>query len=76
MKFNPFWFDKDGIGERGLDVLRMYRADYDDKHKTLKPRPLHDWASHGADAFGYGVMGGEESKMTVTLDEPDYAWVA
>jgi len=76
VKFNRFYFDRNGIGEHGLDVLRMYRADYDDKNKTLKARPLHDWASHGADAFGYGVMGGEESKMTVTFKEPDYAWVA
>lgn len=76
VKFNRFWFDSEGIGQHGLDVLRMYRADYDDKNKTLRARPLHDWASHGADAFGYGVMGGEESKMTVTFAQPEYTWVA
>lgn len=52
------WFNKSGEGmERGLDCLRMYQAEYDDKNMTLKTRPLHNWASHGADAFGIGVMG-------------------
>lgn len=77
VKFSRFYFDKDGIGERGLDVLRMYRADYDEKNKTLRSRPLHDWASHGADAFGYGVMGGNESTMaTNPTEQPEYDWVA
>lgn len=36
----------------GLESLKHYRREYDEKHKTFKPRPLHDWASHDADAFG------------------------
>lgn len=56
MAFPQMWFDADGC-ERGLESLRMYRAEYDQKHATLKPAPLHDWASHGADAFRCGVMG-------------------
>ena len=52
------WFNKTGENmDRGLDCLRMYQAEFDDKHMTLKTRPLHNWASHGADAFGIGVMG-------------------
>jgi hypothetical protein len=74
VKFNRFYFDEKGCGA-GVKVLRMYRAEYDDKHKTLKPRPLHDWASHGADAFGCGVMGAEEKKMTVSYALPDNKWV-
>jgi hypothetical protein len=55
----------------------MYRAEYDEKNKTLRSRPLHDWASHGADAFGYGVMGGNESTMaTNPTEQPEYDWVA
>ena len=58
MKFPQMWFNETGEGmARGMDCLRMYRAEYDDKNLTLKTRPLHDWASHGADAFRYGVMG-------------------
>jgi phage terminase large subunit len=74
VKFNRFYFDEKGCGA-GIKVLRMYRAEYDDKHKTLKPRPLHDWASHGADAFGCGVMGAEEKKMAVPYATPNNSWV-
>jgi hypothetical protein len=39
--------------KEGLEALRQYRKEYDEKLKTFKQRPLHDWASHGADAFRY-----------------------
>jgi len=59
VRFNRMWFDADKCA-RGIDCLRMYRSEFDDKHQVLRPRPLHDWASHGADAFRCGVMGAEE----------------
>lgn len=37
----------------GIEALKLYRAEYDAKNKTLKANPLHDWTSHGADAFRY-----------------------
>jgi phage terminase large subunit len=49
------WFDAARCA-RGLDALRLYRADYDHTHRTLKPQPVHDWASHAADAFRYLAM--------------------
>jgi phage terminase large subunit len=49
------WFDATKCS-RGIDALKLYRAEYDDKLQTLKPRPVHDWASHGADAFRYLAM--------------------
>lgn len=57
--FNRIWFDKTHCA-RGIDCLRMYRSEFDEKHQVLKTRPLHDWASHSADAFRYGVMGARE----------------
>lgn len=75
VKFNRFWFDADGCGPLGLDALRMYRAEYDEKHRTLKPRPLHDWASHGADAFRCGVMGAEEKRQARPRIEVNTDWV-
>lgn len=42
--------------ERGLEALRQYRADYDEKGLTIKARPVHDWSSHGADAFRTGAV--------------------
>ena len=59
--FNRMWFDKDAC-QRGIDCLRMYRAEFDEKNQVLRSRPLHDWASHGADAFRYGVMGAREPR--------------
>jgi hypothetical protein len=50
------WFDKAKTA-RGIECLKMYRADWDAKLGVLKPRPVHDWASHGADAFRYLAMG-------------------
>lgn len=35
----------------GLNVLMNYRYEYDEDKKTFKPKPLHDWASHGSTAF-------------------------
>lgn len=49
------WFDAKKCA-RGIDALKLYRAEYDDKLQTLKPRPVHDWASHPADAFRYLAM--------------------
>jgi phage terminase large subunit len=42
---------------KGLECLRQYRRDWDETLQTFKPRPRHDWASHGADAFRYLAMG-------------------
>jgi hypothetical protein len=37
--------------EAGFKALKMYRREYDEKRKAFKNQPLHDWASHAADAF-------------------------
>ena len=49
------WFDAQKCAH-GIDALKLYRSEYDDKLQALKPRPVHDWASHGADAFRYLAM--------------------
>lgn len=48
------WFDARKC-ERGIEALRQYRKDWDEKNKTFKTKPLHDWTSHAADAFRYGA---------------------
>ncbi|MCP5015677.1 MAG: PBSX family phage terminase large subunit [Ketobacter sp.] len=37
--------------EDGLNCLRNYRVELDELRDTPKTKPLHDWSSHGADAF-------------------------
>jgi hypothetical protein len=49
------WFDE-GKCRRGLDALKLYRSDWDDKLQVLRPGPVHDWTSHAADAFRYLAM--------------------
>jgi len=50
------WFDESKCN-RGIEALRQYRRDYDERLKTWRGRPLHDWTSHGADAFRYLAVG-------------------
>ena len=49
------WFDAKKC-HRGVDALKLYRAEFDDRLAALRPRPVHDWASHAADAFRYLAM--------------------
>ena len=62
------WFDavkcKDGI-----EALRQYRADFDEKTRALKDTPKHDWTSHTADAFRYLCMAWREQAKPE--DKPD-----
>lgn len=53
------WFDKVKCKE-GLEALRMYRREYDDKRQEFRNNPLHDWTSHYADAFRYFAVGHRE----------------
>ena len=58
------WFDKQGT-QQGLDALRNYRREYDDKRNIFYNKPLHNWCSHAADAFRY---------LAVGLDEVPSSW--
>jgi hypothetical protein len=53
---NRCWFDEEKC-ERGVEALLQYRREFDEKLKTWRGRPLHDWTSHGADAFRYLAVG-------------------
>ena len=44
------YFDKIKC-EKGIKALRAYRKKYDAKTQTYSNKPVHDWASHGADGF-------------------------
>lgn len=50
------WFDKEKC-KAGIEALRMYRRDYDEKRQEFRVRPLHDWTSHYADALRYYAVG-------------------
>jgi hypothetical protein len=42
---------------KGLEKLRSYKREWDDKHKCFRPNPAHDFTSHCADAWRYGALG-------------------
>lgn len=55
--FNRCWFDAEKCAE-GIQALKHYRYESDEqmsdsKHQVFKREPMHDWASHPADAFRY-----------------------
>lgn len=57
------WFDANKTAA-GLECLRQYQKEWDDRLKTFRPTPRHDWTSHAADAFRYLAMGLPENVST------------
>ena len=58
-KFSKCWFDEEKC-RRGLECLRAYHYEYDDKNKLLNDKPCHDWSSHSSSAFIYAMMADTE----------------
>lgn len=54
-KFSLCWFDEEKC-QRGLECLRAYHYEYDEKNKLLRNKPEHDWSSHSSSAFIYALM--------------------
>lgn len=65
-KFSRCWFDEDKC-KRGLECLRAYHYEYDEKNRLLKDKPCHDWSSHSASAFIYALMA-EAENITVKVN--------
>jgi hypothetical protein len=57
------WFDYKT--KPGLDALRNYRREYNEKQQVFYDKPLHNWASHYSDSFRY---------LAISLDESDDSW--
>lgn len=53
------WFDEVNC-RSGIEALRQYRTDYDEKKRAFRDTPRHDWTSHTADAFRYLCMSWRE----------------
>ncbi len=59
LTFPRVWFDRDKCRD-GLEALRQYRAEYDEKTRAFRDTPKKDWATHPADAFRYLAMAWKE----------------
>lgn len=57
--------------EVGLKCLESYRKQYNEKLRVYSESPLHDFSSHGADAFRYMCQGIElhQSGSSLKLEE-------
>jgi hypothetical protein len=53
--------------EPGIEALRQYVQEWDDKARVFKKITKHDWASHAADALRYLAMAWKEMK---TVEPP------
>ena len=56
------WFDAD-LCKPGLEALRQYHRAYNERLRSFRNTPVHDWSSHSADAFRYLAVGLKESRM-------------
>ena len=65
------WFDAEACRD-GLEALRQYRADYDDKARVFRDKPKHDWTSHTADAFRYLAMAWRENRKPAPEPPPRF----
>lgn len=65
---------------RGIEALRQYRKEFDEKKKVFGSHPLHDWTSNPADSFRTFAMaqrviksGNTQKRQTHARD--DYAYM-
>lgn len=54
-----------------IKALENYRQEYDAKHKVYKSQPLHNWASHAADAMRYLCVSLPKTRDGITPEELD-----
>lgn len=59
--FGKCWFDQEKCTD-GLQCLRHYRYERKDDGLSFTKTPVHDFASHGADAFRYLAVALQEDK--------------
>ena len=64
--FPNMWFDAERCAD-GLQALRHYRYEVDADSRVLDRRPLHDHASHSADALRYMAIALREAKPAINL---------
>jgi len=72
--FNSIWFDEDTT-EDGRDALGWYHEKKSDDEREALMGPEHDWASHGADAFGLMCVSYEEPRGKPVVEEPEDDWI-
>ncbi len=68
------WFNVPQV-KQGLECLRNYRREYDEKRNVFYDKPLHDWASHGSDSFRYLATGMNDTSSWSKPLNVNLGWV-
>lgn len=74
MAFSRLWIDTNNCAA-GIKALRQYRYEYNEKTRAFRLRPLHDWTSHYADAFGAMCEGLGSVRVGGAMPKLDTSWV-
>ena len=61
------WFDPKC--EDGIECLRQYERAYNEDRKVFSDKPLHNWASHGADAARMAAIAWQEEAKLPHKDD-------
>lgn len=64
-------FDKEKCSE-GIRALENYGYEWDDTRQIFKKKPLHDWASNGADAARYACNASTKIKGRLSKQSDPY----
>lgn len=64
------WFDRSKCRD-GLEALRHYRTEYDERAKAFRTTPRHDWSSHASDAFRYLALAYRELREPEKVEKPN-----
>ena len=51
----------------GAKEITPFRKEWDDKRGCWKDKPLHDWTSHGSDAFRYFAVAKSAKKPVKSI---------
>lgn len=69
--FPRVWFDKEKC-EAGIESLRQYQREWDEKLQCFREQPRHDWTSHDADAFRMLAVSWREEFAPKEAEKPKY----
>lgn len=70
--FSRCWFDQ-ALCASGINALMQYTRKWDAKQKVFSLKPLHNWASHAADAIRSAIMGLRDDQPVMTEKLPRIA---
>lgn len=71
--FSKMWIDETNCKQL-LRCLENYRQEFDVKKQIYKPQPLHNFASHGADAMRYLCLSLPKTRDGLSAKELDQRW--